>query len=265
MSEQDSSGQSAATPEVEYRAIDGYPTYRVGDDGSVWSLKRGVEWRRLKPARATNGYLFVGLSRNGRQRHILVHKLVLTAFKCPRPSGMECAHENGNQLDNRACNLSWKTRGENLADMVTHGTRVRGENVGSASLKNSEVMKIKDALESTDLPCAEIAKKFGVKYGVVLGILSGKAWASVTGGAVTRSHRVRYAQSRCCKLKEEQVREIRLAAAAGARHSHLARKYGINHITLVRVVRGESWQSAGGPIQTERRKPGRPPKNQLRA
>jgi len=64
MSEQSSDGPLFDLVEsaVEYRDIPGFPGYRAGDDGSVWSLWKkvfggyrsprwviGDEWKRLKP------------------------------------------------------------------------------------------------------------------------------------------------------------------------------------------------------------------------
>ena len=41
-----------AVAQVEYRDVPGWPGYRVGDDGSVWSL-----WKRRGLGRGTATYL----------------------------------------------------------------------------------------------------------------------------------------------------------------------------------------------------------------
>ena len=60
----------------QYREIAGFPGYRVGDDGQVWSCKRrggpsitfvGGEWHLLAHYRTTHGYIQVTLSRGRRQ------------------------------------------------------------------------------------------------------------------------------------------------------------------------------------------------------
>jgi hypothetical protein len=88
-------GQSTVT----YRAVLGYPGYRVGDDGSVWTCWRGKcppyqseQWRQLKGRPSESGRLRVGLYINGRQRWLQVHRLVLEAFVGPCPEGMEGCH-----------------------------------------------------------------------------------------------------------------------------------------------------------------------------
>jgi hypothetical protein len=53
--------------EIEYRPIAGFPGYRVGSDGSVWSSKRSgstrcnFPWKCKSPGIDTNGYPFVKL------------------------------------------------------------------------------------------------------------------------------------------------------------------------------------------------------------
>ncbi len=45
--------------------------------------------------------------------HILVHHAVLLAWVGPCPEGYQCDHLNGNNVDNRLCNLQWVTPSEN--------------------------------------------------------------------------------------------------------------------------------------------------------
>ncbi|WP_412033701.1 NUMOD4 motif-containing HNH endonuclease [Mycobacterium sherrisii] len=107
--------------------------YEVSDFGRVKSLDRAVEsrgnrtgtWhvrgRILKPTPNRNGYLRVGLKRDGRLRNHFVHKLVLEAFVCARPEGMECCHADNDRANNRLTNLRWDTRAANVADIVRSG------------------------------------------------------------------------------------------------------------------------------------------------
>ena len=46
--------------------------------------------------------------------NILVHHAVLLAWVGPRPEGCQCDHLNGNNVDNRCCNLQWVTQSENI-------------------------------------------------------------------------------------------------------------------------------------------------------
>lgn len=110
-----------------YKEIPGYPGYRVGNDGSLWTCRRkggsdrGANrltntWRRLK-ATSNNGYLRVALVQDGKSRSRSVHCLVLEAFVGPCPAGMEaCHYPDANRANNQLSNLRWATRSENAKD-----------------------------------------------------------------------------------------------------------------------------------------------------
>lgn len=111
----------------------GYPDYQVSDQGRVRSIDRTVinrlgirrrlTGRILKqiphPGRA--GRLHVSLYRDATPAVREVAYLVLEAFAGPRPSKVDCCHDNGNPTDNRAANLYWGTRSQNMYDRVRHG------------------------------------------------------------------------------------------------------------------------------------------------
>lgn len=50
MSEQSMASPYAAQVLVEYKEISGFPGYRVGSDGTVWSFTKRHGWRKLKPS-----------------------------------------------------------------------------------------------------------------------------------------------------------------------------------------------------------------------
>lgn len=118
-----------AKPEERWLPVAGWEgRYEVSDHGRVRSVDRppGGDPRRpkrgrvLKPRPAGRaGYGEVSLS--GRVPRY-VHTLVAEAFIGPRPSGMECCHNNGDHRDNRALNLRWDTHGNNQLDKSRHGT-----------------------------------------------------------------------------------------------------------------------------------------------
>jgi hypothetical protein len=123
----------AAQAEVEYRDIPGFPGYRVGSDGSIWSncgtgLNRGtVPWAQKKLHADGGGYPKASFCVGGKSFRRRVHRAVLEAFVGPAPPGAVCRHLDGNPVNNRLENLAWGTHAENCADADRHGTSARGE------------------------------------------------------------------------------------------------------------------------------------------
>lgn len=113
----------------EWRDVVGYEgLYQVSDQGRVKSLERTfidkigreryVKERILKLTVDGWGYLVVTLCAGGK-KNLMVHRLVCEAFNDNRDEKPEVNHINEIKTDNRACNLEWCTRRENL----NHGTR----------------------------------------------------------------------------------------------------------------------------------------------
>ncbi len=105
-------------------------------------------------------------------------------FACERVHGEpptdkhQAAHECGN--GHLGCvnprHLSWKTRLENKADELVHGTRNRGGRNGRSKLTEEDAMKIVD-MKRSGLRSAQIASRFSISKGTVDDINSGRSWA----------------------------------------------------------------------------------------
>lgn len=118
-----------------WRDIPGFEgRYQVSDLGRVRSVdrvtrtvaKNGREAQRLARGRVLQpgccrGYLIVNLSVEGKAKTTAVHLLVARAHLAPQPDGREVNHIDGDKRNNRAANLEWVTRGENLRHAVALG------------------------------------------------------------------------------------------------------------------------------------------------
>lgn len=115
--------------EAHSKEVPGYPGYFVDVDGNVWTTKRKggndrTAGRRGAPVllaarRTQDGYVIVGLDRNGHNVNRLVHRLVLEAFVGACPDGMEaCHYPDSDKSNNRLTNLRWDTHVENIRDRV---------------------------------------------------------------------------------------------------------------------------------------------------
>jgi len=177
---------------VAFKEANGFPGYRVGDDGSVWTCwktngqKPSVmsnAWKRMRPGHLKNGYLQVALSRGGKRFQKKVHHLVLEAFVGVRAHGQETRHKNGIPSDNRLDNLCWGTHSENYQDRVRHGTDNRGDRNGPSILTDDDVKDIVALLRTTDQSQEQIAKTFGVTQGTIAHINNGRSWGHLTGAS----------------------------------------------------------------------------------
>lgn len=162
----------------EWKAIAGYEGfYEVSNLGCVRSVDRVVEHahgRRRCEGKVlflrTNklGYLQINLSKDGKYRTHLVHRLVAIAF-IANPDGLPMVnHIDGVKSNNAAVNLEWADDFANKAHAIRVGTITKYKKLLSAA----EVDEIR-SLAGT-MTQAEIAKRFGTTQTNISLILTGK-------------------------------------------------------------------------------------------
>jgi hypothetical protein len=116
-----------------WKSVPGYEgIYEVSDHGNVRSLNRIVIYANGKRKPITgrtrklsvnqDGYLHVGLFKNGQSKTVTVHRLVALAFLPASSDGDEICHGDGNRQHNHVSNLRWDTRSANARDTLGHGT-----------------------------------------------------------------------------------------------------------------------------------------------
>ncbi len=146
--------------------------YNVSDTGLVMSLVANNAPRLLKQF-AGQGYPTVSLQdHDGRRCTRRVHALVLEAFVCPRPLGLQGAHVDGNPQNNRVENLYWATAKQNSADRSRHGTQIRGEGHPGAKLSWEKVAHIRSSNERH----RALAARYGVSDVAIYYVRSGRTW-----------------------------------------------------------------------------------------
>jgi hypothetical protein len=118
----------------QWQMVGGFPGYAVSNRGRVLSLPRYIEQsglhggtpcnkgpKLLRPRIAGAGYLQVVLYCEGKRFAKYVHVLVAAAF-CPlNGTRQEVNHIDGNKGNNRADNLEWASRIENMRHAVKTG------------------------------------------------------------------------------------------------------------------------------------------------
>lgn len=93
-----------------FKDIEGYENlYQISNHGRVKSLGNDKTRKEkiLKLTKYNNGYLMVILSKQGKVKHFLVHRLVSEAF-IPNPDNLSCVnHKDENKMNNTIQNLEW--------------------------------------------------------------------------------------------------------------------------------------------------------------
>lgn len=152
---------------VIFKEVPDYPRYRVGDDGSVWSLREG-QWVEMKCGFDKDGYKKLCLKQSGKRRYVQLHSLILEVFVGPRPDPKTvAAHANGIRSDNRLCNLRWDSQKANVADALKHGTFRTGERHYKSKLTTAQVREIREAYGQVGITQASLARKYGVTQGLI--------------------------------------------------------------------------------------------------
>lgn len=171
---------------LEYRDIEGFPGYKVGNDGSVWSCriqcsgKLSAKWHRLKPGTCSRyGHKNVGLYMDFKITTKSVHVLVLTVFVCRCPERKECRHLDGDASNNNIGNLAWGTRKQNAADRQRHGTTARGVQSNRSDLTDAIVIQMRKDHEAGSATIRGLARKHGLTKNAISCIVKRKTWKHI--------------------------------------------------------------------------------------
>lgn len=167
--------------EETWKDIPGYPGYQASDHGRIRSVDKteviGSRWGRPvsrlrkgrvhRPGRVPRGYLTVSVN----NETVLVHRLVLAAFRGSPSPGQEANHLNGHRADNRPDNLEWTTRSGN----ELHAYRVLGKHtwnkdrkyvnyVGLRTRRRNYLAKCLELLETqkSGATLSDMSKKFNI-------------------------------------------------------------------------------------------------------
>lgn len=172
---------------IEYRKVAGFSFYRVGSNGTVWSIRgrgngtyknrKAKKWRKINPGtHKKSGHLLVTLVKNGKTFWFYVHTLVLETFKGPRPVGYQARHFPDRDPSNNSIeNLSWASPKKNQRDRIFHGTDNRGEKHGKAKVSERRVLKIRK-LYRRGWKVREICNRYSLSYNTVYPIVRGNTW-----------------------------------------------------------------------------------------
>lgn len=163
-----------------FKPIRGYEgLYEISNLGRVKALDKIVWMRyggyRHHPERLMKlevmklGYVRAQLH-NGVKRKILVHLLVADAFLPPKPDGHEINHKDGNKANNRADNLEWSTKSDN----IHHSYKVIGRKQPDFYKRRVQMFSKDGILLAEYESLKEASESVGISKGTICSACRGK-------------------------------------------------------------------------------------------
>ena len=126
--------------------------YAATEDGQIWSHYKN---RVLKTRTRADGYVDVGLTKDGVKKTLLVHRLVAQTY-IPNPLNLPAVnHLDENKSNNSISNLCWTTEEQNN----NYGTR--NQRAGKNIRKSVYCIELDKVFESVSIA----AEEFGLSQG----------------------------------------------------------------------------------------------------
>lgn len=133
---------------------------KVSGDGKIYTLCHKNYEKLLKPGIDRDGYEKVVLTKNGKRKTYLVHRLVGQAF-IPNPNNKPTInHINGIKTDNRVCNLEWATHKEQKEHEIKNGLCINNINSLRKANEKKAIPIIYNGIKYNSI--REASRKLGV-------------------------------------------------------------------------------------------------------
>ena len=130
-----------------WKDIEGYEgLYQVSDLGRIRNFQNKI----MKQHKNHKGYLIIQLSKEGRRKTLIVHRLVAKAFIPNKNNKEQINHINCNKADNNIENLEWVTTKENVVHAFKHKLKTKEGSVkllGKYAKKGEENPKSKKVFQ----------------------------------------------------------------------------------------------------------------------
>jgi len=170
-----------------WKTIKDFSDYQISNFGKIKRIVRDKlnhQLKELTPKMDKDGYLNIGLYKDGKRLYKRVHRLVLETFNpIENMNSLEVNHKNGIKSDNKYPeNIEWCTKPENEKHAHEAGLKnFKGEKHPRSKLTNKDVNEIKIYLNDKTLTQKEIGKMFNVSHKTISKIKLGLRWNHIKG------------------------------------------------------------------------------------
>ena len=155
----------------------------------VWYSGRNKSCRKERPEHIMRyrvgvgtGYCLIKLTKDGKEQHCLIHRLVAEAF-IPNPNNLpEVNHKDGNKENNRIDNLEWVTSRENKIHAQKNNLikpRVQFKTRVYLTEKQIKWIRLNYIPRDSEFGGSALAKKFNVDRSVITNIIQGHTFKNI--------------------------------------------------------------------------------------
>lgn len=168
-----------------WKTIASFPDYEASPDGIIRSKervrnfgkqKRVVRSQEIQPFDHSAGYSCVKLSRDRKKINQYVHRLIALTF-IPNPESLlEVNHKDGDRKNNRADNLEWVSRKDNL----DHARYILKRGAGSDNDRRKRFVQVNAEIarkiRQSDKTSRELSEMYGCSAVCVRRIRNNVTW-----------------------------------------------------------------------------------------
>ncbi len=150
--------------------LEQFPDYIISKSGIIYSK---LTKRILSKSIDKRGYVRANLNQNGKNKCVLVHRLIALCY-VPNPENKpQVNHINGIKSDNRIENLEWCTNQENQDHAFRVGLRIKGKyHKVVRQPKKKVLLDVKTGIYYNSI--REAAELLGYNKGTLKDYISGK-------------------------------------------------------------------------------------------
>lgn len=212
--------------------------YEVSINGEV---KNKSEYT-LKPQLDRYGYYRLNLSKYGKRKFTLIHRIVALAFLPTKDTLLQVNHINGIKTCNVVSNLEWCTAKENNTHAIDTGLKtIVGESNSHTNLTESDVLYIRSQYDG-GFSVNDLHLEFKVSLACIYAIGNRRSWRFLpeerTGLPPVRRYRLSQGS-----IPNETISTIKYRLRMGDKQSVIAEDTGVNPKMISKIKSGTSYKN----------------------